>query len=106
MSRTKDLSDLATEQRYAALGQRPGEDCRDDEAIDALLLDAILRELRDVLQQMRKELARNGPAVGRAQCVEDAALDGFEPRKAAAARHDVCATRPRSPVSYRTNGIP
>ena len=34
---------------------------------------------------MRKELARNGPAVSRAQRVQDASLDRLEPRKAAAA---------------------
>ena len=105
-ARAKYLSDFAIEERHAALGQRSSQDCGDDETIDTLLLDAVVRELGDVLQQMRKELAGNGAAVGGAQCVQDAAFDGVEQRQAPTAEHDASDSRPRSPVAYRTNGIP
>src|SRR5215204_7304723 len=53
--------------------------------VDALLLHAIPGNLRNILQQMRKEFAGNGAAVGRAQRVEHAAFDSGEAGKTAAA---------------------
>src|SRR6202047_2302852 len=53
--------------------------------VEGTLLDAILCDFGDIFQDVGKKLARDGPSIKCAECIEYPAFDALDLRKAAAA---------------------